>query len=130
VRLDLFCYAHILLDLCIDLLNKLSAISAGVNPYDIRLNCSGSSDFECYQNNILVTQYFNRSNVMSILGARTTSYSWHNPIVNGDFAATGDIQRNFADLFPRILEEIPVLIYAVSTNAQDSVLDMLYFLDF
>lgn len=99
-----------------DILTLFSVISAGVNPYDIRTNCSGSSDFECDPQNSLVTQYFNRSDVMSILGARTPSYSWHSPAVNKDFAMTGDFQRNFADLFPRILEEIPVLIYAISVE--------------
>jgi cathepsin A (carboxypeptidase C) len=72
----------------------------------------------CFPNTKAVTDFFNRSHVMSILGARTTSYEWVNRTVNDDFASTGDGQRNIVELIPGILQKIPVLIFAVSVQLQ------------
>ncbi|KAL8715577.1 MAG: hypothetical protein Q9220_000913 [cf. Caloplaca sp. 1 TL-2023] len=84
---------------------------SGQNPYDIRVKCADGGSL-CYKQLGWITKYLNQPNVMEALGAETDGYDSCNFDVNRNFLFAGDWMQPFHRLVPKILEEIPVLIYA------------------
>jgi cathepsin A (carboxypeptidase C) len=82
----------------------------GMNPYDVRTQCKGSS--LCYDELEWIQAYLNRKDVMKALGAEVSSYESCNFDINRNFLFQGDWMMPFFRLVPKLLEEIPVLIYA------------------
>jgi len=83
----------------------------GQNVYDIRGKCEDSSNL-CYSELGWVSSYLNQKSVMTELGAEVSSYDSCNFDVNRNFLFQGDWMKPYHRLVPKILEEIPVLIYA------------------
>lgn len=87
----------------------------GQNPYDIRAKCADGGSL-CYKQLTWITKYLNQPHVLEALGAETDGYDSCNFDVNRNFLLAGDWMQPFHRLVPAILEEIPVLIYAVSPH--------------
>lgn len=83
----------------------------GQNVYDIRGKCEDSSNL-CYSALGWISDYLNQKEVMDTLGAEVSSYDSCNFDINRNFLFQGDWMQPFHRLVPKILEEIPVLIYA------------------
>jgi len=83
----------------------------GQNVYDIRSKCEDSSNL-CYSALGYISDYLNRKDVMQALGAEVSSYDSCNFDINRNFLFQGDWMKPFHRLVPKILEKIPVLIYA------------------
>ncbi|KAK8190496.1 carboxypeptidase Y-like protein A [Phyllosticta capitalensis] len=83
----------------------------GQNVYDVRGKCEDSSNL-CYSQMGWISDYLNKDNVMSALGAEVSSYDSCNFDINRNFLFQGDWMQPFHRLVPGILEQIPVLIYA------------------
>lgn len=83
----------------------------GQNVYDIRGKCEDSSNL-CYSALGWISEYLNKREVMDTLGAEVSSYDSCNFDINRNFLFQGDWMQPFHRLVPKILEEIPVLIYA------------------
>ncbi|KAB5557927.1 Alpha/Beta hydrolase protein [Coniochaeta sp. 2T2.1] len=83
----------------------------GQNVYDIRSKCEDSSNL-CYSALGWISQYLNKQDVMDAVGAEVSSYDSCNFDINRNFLFQGDWMQPFHRLVPKILEEIPVLIYA------------------
>ena len=94
----------------------------GQNVYDVRGKCEDSSNL-CYSMLGSVSKYLNQPKVMSALGAEVSSYESCNFDINRNFLFQGDWMLPFQRLVPGILEQIPVLIYAVSSIAGRSSVD-------
>ncbi len=86
----------------------------GQNPYDIRAKCADGGSL-CYKQLNWITKYLNQAHVLEALGAETDGYDSCNFDVNRNFLLAGDWMQPFHRLVPAILEQIPVLIYAVSS---------------
>merc|ERR1712000_42691 len=82
----------------------------GMNPYDVRTQCKNGN--LCYDELDWIQQYLNRKDVMKALGAEVSSYESCNFDINRNFLFQGDWMMPFHRLVPKLLEEIPVLIYA------------------
>lgn len=87
----------------------------GQNPYDIRTKCTGNS--LCYEQLTWISDWLNQKEVQHHLGAEVDSYDNCNTAINQNFLFHGDWTKPFHHAVPGILEEIPVLIYAVSTRS-------------
>ena len=91
---------------------EMSPVSErGKNPYDVRIDCE--SDVLCYKAIEYLQEWLNKDEVMEAVGAEVDQYVAQNRSVNQGFFETGDFMMPFHRLVPGILEEIPVLIYAV-----------------
>lgn len=82
----------------------------GQNVYDIRGPCESGN--LCYSALDWISEYLNKKSVMEALGAEVDSYEGCNFDINRNFLFQGDWMQPFHRLVPKILEEIPVLIYA------------------
>ncbi|KAG5967625.1 hypothetical protein E4U56_000720 [Claviceps arundinis] len=83
---------------------------SGRNPYDVRRDCKGGS--LCYEELDWITQWLNKPDVMEALGAEVESYDSCNFDINRNFLFQGDWMKPYFRLVPKILDQIPVLIYA------------------
>lgn len=87
---------------------------SGQNPYDIREKCKDGGSL-CYSQLDWISKWLNKAEVLEALGAEVDSYDSCNFNVNRNFLLAGDWMQPFHRLVPGILEQIPVLIYAVSS---------------
>ena len=85
----------------------------GLNVYDIRGKCEDSSNL-CYSALGYISDWLNKAEVQEALGVEVDGYDSCNMDINRNFLFQGDWMQPFHRLIPEILEEIPVLIYAVS----------------
>lgn len=83
----------------------------GRNVYDIRGPCEDSSNL-CYPALGWISEYLNQKDVMSALGVEVDNYESCNFDINRNFLFQGDWMQPFHRLVPKLLEQIPVLIYA------------------
>lgn len=86
----------------------------GQNVYDIRERCKDPENL-CYSELGRIATFLNRDEVKEALGAEVDGYSACNFDVNRNFLFNGDWMKPYHRLLPGILEQIPVLIYAVSS---------------
>jgi cathepsin A (carboxypeptidase C) len=91
----------------------------GRNPYDVRKDCKGSN--LCYDELDWISEYLNRGDVQKALGAEVHDYESCNFDINRNFLFQGDWMKPFHRLVPKILSEIPVLIYAVSIESVENL---------
>ena len=82
----------------------------GQNVYDVREPCKDGS--LCYEEIGWISEYLNKPEVMKTLGAEVSSYEGCNFDINRNFLFNGDWMKPFHRLVPKLLEQIPVLIYA------------------
>jgi cathepsin A (carboxypeptidase C) len=87
----------------------------GQNVYDVRGKCEDSSNL-CYSVLGHISKYLNQKHVQNALGVEVDGYESCNFDINRNFLFQGDWMQPFHRLVPGILEEIPVLIYAVSSS--------------
>lgn len=87
---------------------------SGRNPYDVRRDCSGNS--LCYDELDWIQEYLNKKDVQDALGVEVSDYQSCNFDINRNFLFQGDWMKPFHRLVPGILEQIPILIYAVSQS--------------
>ena len=87
----------------------------GQNVYDVREKCAKGSTL-CYIEINWATRWLNQPEVLEALGAEVDSFNSCNFNVNRNFLFAGDWMKPFHRLVPAILEQIPVLIYAVSAS--------------
>ena len=85
----------------------------GQNVYDIRGKCQDSGNL-CYSELGYISEWLNQPEVWEALGVEVESYDSCNFDINRNFLFAGDWMQPFHRLVPGILEQIPVLIYAVS----------------
>ena len=85
----------------------------GQNPYDVRIKCEDGGSL-CYTQLGWISAWLNKPEVMEALGAEIDNYEGCNFDVNRNFLLAGDWMMPFHRLIPAILEQIPILIYAVS----------------
>lgn len=83
----------------------------GQNVYDIRGKCEDSGNL-CYPQLGYITKFLNDKDVMAELGVEVDSYDSCNFDINRNFLFQGDWMQPFHRLVPKLLEQIPVLIYA------------------
>ncbi|KAK3313491.1 Alpha/Beta hydrolase protein [Apodospora peruviana] len=83
----------------------------GQNVYDIRGKCEDSSNL-CYSALGWISEYLNKPDVMDALGVEVSGYDSCNFDINRNFLFQGDWMQPFHRLVPKLLEQIPVLIYA------------------
>jgi cathepsin A (carboxypeptidase C) len=83
----------------------------GQNVYDVRGKCEDTSNL-CYSALGWISSYLNKPSVLKALGAEVDSYDSCNFDINRNFLFAGDWMQPFHRLVPKILEELPVLIYA------------------
>ncbi|GJC86761.1 carboxypeptidase Y A [Colletotrichum liriopes] len=83
----------------------------GQNVYDIRGKCEDSSNL-CYSALGWISEYLNQDEVKDALGAEVDSYDSCNFDINRNFLFAGDWFQPFHRIVPKLLEKIPVLIYA------------------
>ncbi|KAJ9137224.1 Carboxypeptidase [Pleurostoma richardsiae] len=83
----------------------------GQNVYDIRGKCEDSNNL-CYPQLGYITDYLNDETVKAALGVEVESYDSCNFDINRNFLFQGDWMQPFHRLVPKLLEKIPVLIYA------------------
>jgi cathepsin A (carboxypeptidase C) len=86
----------------------------GRNVYDVRTDCKGGN--LCYDELDWISEYLNKNDVQKALGAEVSNYQSCNFDINRNFLFQGDWMKPFHRLVPSILEQIPVLIYAVSVR--------------
>lgn len=87
----------------------------GQNVYDIREKCAENTPL-CYAEIDWATRWLNKPEVLEAIGAEVDSFDSCNFNVNRNFLFAGDWMKPFHRLVPAILEQIPVLIYAVSAS--------------
>ncbi|KAG6024525.1 hypothetical protein E4U41_001760 [Claviceps citrina] len=83
---------------------------SGRNPYDVRRDCKGSS--LCYDELEYISKWLNKAEVMEALGAEVDTYDSCNFDINRNFLFQGDWMKPYFRLVPKLLDQIPVLIYA------------------
>ncbi|KAF4120576.1 cathepsin A (carboxypeptidase C) [Geosmithia morbida] len=83
----------------------------GRNVYDIRGPCEDESNL-CYPGVGWTSDFLNKESVRKAVGAEVDSYDSCNFDINRNFVFAGDWMKPYHELVPKILEEIPVLIYA------------------
>lgn len=88
----------------------------GQNVYDIRDKCKDPDNL-CYTQLGWTAKWLNQPAVQEALGVEVESYGACNFDVNRDFLLAGDWMKPYHRLVPDILDQIPVLIYAVSLAA-------------
>ncbi|KAL2213591.1 hypothetical protein CC79DRAFT_1316379 [Sarocladium strictum] len=86
-------------------------MQTGQNPYDIRGPCE-DSDSLCYTALGWISDWLNKPDVMEALGVEVDTYESCNFDINRNFAMNGDWMKPIFRVVPKLLEEIPVLIYA------------------
>lgn len=84
----------------------------GQNVYDIRGKCEDRSNL-CYPQLGWIAKYLNQRDVQHELGVETQGYESCNFDINRNFLLQGDWMRPIQRVVPSILEQIPILIYAV-----------------
>lgn len=94
--------------------------TSGQNPYDVREKCTGGT--LCYSQLDYIVKWMNNPKVLESLGAEVDSYDSCSNSINRNFVFSGDWMKPFHRLVPGILEQIPVLIYAVSLSSSLSPL--------
>jgi cathepsin A (carboxypeptidase C) len=82
----------------------------GRNVYDIREDCEGGG--LCYPQLKWMEAYLNRRDVIEAVGSEVKSFDSCNMDINRNFVMNGDWMQPFHRLVPKILDEIPVLVYA------------------
>lgn len=87
----------------------------GQNVYDVREKCADGAAL-CYHSIDWTTEWLNKPGVLKAIGAEVDSFDSCNFDINRNFLFAGDWMKPFHRLVPAILEQIPVLIYAVSTS--------------
>lgn len=90
----------------------------GRNVYDVRKECDPGTSL-CYAELDWISAWINKPEVLEAVGAEVDSFNSCNFDVNRNFLFAGDWMKPFHRLVPAILEEIPVLIYAVSLHFFD-----------
>lgn len=85
----------------------------GQNVYDVRSPCKDPENL-CYTELGWITTYLNKPEVQAELGVETRGYESCNTDVNRNFLLHGDWMLPIQRVVPGILEEIPILVYAVS----------------
>ena len=85
----------------------------GQNVYDVREQCRDSSNL-CYPELGWISKWLNQPQVREALGVEVDVYEGCNFNINRDFLLHGDWMKPYHRLIPSILEQIPVLVYAVS----------------
>ncbi len=85
----------------------------GQNVYDVRGKCEDSSNL-CYSELGWISEYLNKREVQEALGVEVHSYESCNFDINRNFLLQGDWMLPIQRVVPAILQEIPVLVYAVS----------------
>ena len=88
----------------------------GQNVYDVRGKCEDTSNL-CYSMLGYISKYLNQKKVQDALGVEVDGYESCNFDINRNFLFQGDWMQPFHRLVPGIINEIPVLIYAVSPNS-------------
>lgn len=83
----------------------------GRNVYDVRSECEDSDNL-CYTALSWISEWLNKPETMEALGVEVESYASCNFDVNRDFLMHGDWMKPIHHLVPKLLEEIPVVIYA------------------
>lgn len=83
----------------------------GLNVYDIRSKCEDSSNL-CYSAMGWISEFLNQQDIREALGAEVDSYDSCNFDINRNFMFAGDWMQPYHQLVPKILEELPILIYA------------------
>jgi len=86
-------------------------MQTGMNPYDIRSPCEDNENL-CYTGLGWITEWLNKEEVMTALGVEVSTYESCNMAINRDFNLHGDWMKPIFKVVPKLLEEIPVLIYA------------------
>lgn len=87
----------------------------GRNVYDVRKGCDSGTTL-CYAELDWIAEWLNNPEVLEAVGAEVDSFDSCNFDVNRNFLFAGDWMKPFHRLVPAILEEIPVLVYAVSLH--------------
>ena len=82
----------------------------GQNVYDVRKPCEDGN--LCYKEIGWISDYLNQPKVMKALGAEVSTYEGCNFDINRNFLFQGDWMKPFHRLVPKLLEKIPVLVYA------------------
>lgn len=86
--------------------------STGLNPYDIRKNCSDPSGL-CYEQEGYILQYLDLEAVRNATGAQVGGFASCDDTVGNGFYYTGDLMKPFHQYIAELLDkDIPVLIYA------------------
>jgi cathepsin A (carboxypeptidase C) len=83
----------------------------GQNVYDVRSKCEDTSNL-CYKGLGYISEYLNQQSVMDALGVEVSSYDSCNMDMNRNFLFQGDWTQPFHLPVTKILQEIPVLVYA------------------
>lgn len=83
----------------------------GRNVYDVRSDCEDSSNL-CYSALGDISKWLNKAEVMEALGVEVGGYDSCNFDINRNFLMQGDWMKPYHKLMPKLLEQIPVLIYA------------------
>ncbi|KAI9780386.1 MAG: hypothetical protein M1816_002872 [Peltula sp. TS41687] len=83
----------------------------GMNPYDVREKCEDQENL-CYTGLGWITAYLNKPDVQDALGVEVQTYESCDMEINRNFLLHGDWMLPIQRVIPKILEEIPVLIYA------------------
>ena len=91
----------------------------GANPYDVRRPCGDNP--LCYEDLDWISDYLNRADVQDALGVEVHSYDSCNFDINRNFLFQGDWMLPIQRAVPGILEEIPILVYAVSFDHPCSI---------
>ena len=84
----------------------------GRNPYDVRRPCGDNP--LCYEDLDWISDFLNRRDVQDALGVEVHSYDTCNFDINRNFLFQGDWMLPIQRAVPAILEEVPILVYAVS----------------
>lgn len=82
----------------------------GRNVYDVRAQCEGGG--LCYPVMDAISKWLNKPEVKQALGVEVDAYDNCSNQVNAGFVAAGDWMKPYHKLVPKILEEVPMLIYA------------------
>lgn len=83
----------------------------GFNPYDVRMKCEDSNNL-CYEALAWISEWLNKPETIEALGVEVHGYESCNWEVNRDFMLRGDWMKPIFRVIPKLLEQIPVLIYA------------------
>ncbi|PNY28049.1 Carboxypeptidase, partial [Tolypocladium capitatum] len=83
----------------------------GRNVYDVRMDCEDDSNL-CYSALGWISEWLNKREVMEALGVEVDGYDSCNFDINRNFLMNGDWMKPYFRVVPKLLEEIPVLIYA------------------
>lgn len=83
----------------------------GLNPYDIRMKCENEESL-CYNSMGYIVEWLNRADVQETLGVEVEEFKSCNYDINLKFMFRGDWMKPIHRYIPKVLEQIPVLIYA------------------